>query len=217
MVDHTFNYTGAVNKMKDLASKELGKLNYYDSVRINLGLFQKDTNVLWDLAVHDLAILDNLTGLVPVSVSATGIAHMKGFPVNTAYLTIFYETSFIAHIHCSWMAPVKIRRTLLGGSKKMIVYDDLEPTEKIKIYDKGIVIDPTLEQKKDLRIDYRTADVLSPKLDDSEALGRVVLDFHQAITSGKTPLSDSSSGYRVVSILEAADKSILQKGVPVKL
>lgn len=218
MVDHTFAYTGAVKKMKELATcKDLGELHYYDSVRINLGLFQRDTNVLWDLAVHDLAILDNIIDIQPVNVSATGLAHMDGYPINTAYLTIFYDASFIAHIHCSWMAPVKIRRTLLGGSRKMIVYDDLEPTEKIKVYDKGITINPSPAEKYDMRIDYRTADVLSPKLDGGEALSKLVQEFSDAVNTGNHPLTDAASGLRVVSILEAADQSLLLRGTPVKI
>jgi predicted dehydrogenase len=217
MVDHTFAYTGAVKKMKALAANDLGELQYYDSVRINLGLFQRETNVLWDLAVHDLAILDNVTGIRPVTVSATGLAHMEGYPVNTAYITIFYDVPFIAHIHCSWMAPVKIRRTLLGGSRKMIIYDDLEPTEKIKVYDKGITINPTPAEKYDMRIDYRTADVLSPKLDGGEALSALVEEFSLAIRTGIPPVTDAASGLRVVSILEAADQSLRLRGTPVEL
>jgi predicted dehydrogenase len=217
MVDHTFTYTGAVSKMKELASKDLGQLNYYDSVRINLGLFQRETNVFWDLAVHDLSILDSLTKFRPVAVSATGIAHIDQYPINTGYMTIFYNEPFIAHVHCSWMAPVKIRRTLMGGSKKMVLYDDLEPTEKIKIYDKGIELNPTPVKKFNMQIDYRTADVLSPKIDGTEALAKMIDDFCQSIKNNKSPLSDGSSGKRVVSILESADKSLLLRGEPVEI
>ena len=216
MVDHTFAYTGAVRKVRELTSA-LGPLNYYDSVRINLGLFQRDVNVLWDLAVHDLAILDNITGLRPIAVSATGLAHVQGYPTNTAYLTLFYEGAFIAHIHCSWMAPVKIRRTLLGGNRKMIVYDDLEPTEKIKVYDKGISLNPTDEEKDDMRVDYRTADVYSPKVEGKEALSALLEELVDCVHTDRRPLTDGASGLRVVSILEAADKSLRLRGAPVEL
>ena len=217
MVDHTFAYTGAVRKARELSASSLGDLLYYDSVRINLGLFQRDVNVLWDLAVHDLAILDNVTGLRPVAVSATGLAHVEGYPANTAYLTLFYEEAFVAHVHCSWMAPVKIRRTLLGGSRKMIVYDDLEPTEKIKVYDKGISLNPTDEEKYDMRVDYRTADVHSPKVVAKEALAALLEEFADCVRTGRKPLTDAASGLRVVSILEAADESLRLRGVPMEL
>jgi predicted dehydrogenase len=218
MVDHTFPYTGAVRKLKTLtASGELGELFYYDSVRINLGLFQRDVNVLWDLAVHDLAILDHLTEIRPTAVSATGLAHIQDYPVNTAYLSLFYEENFIAHIHCSWMAPVKIRRTLLGGSKKMIVYDDLEPSEKIKLYDKGITLSPSREEKHDMRVGYRKSDVLSPKVEESEALSVLIKEFTQCIKTGSKPLTDDTSGLRVIKILEAADESMRRKGAPVEI
>ena len=217
MVDHTFTYTGAVMKIRELAKSSLGELLYYDSVRINLGLFQRDINVMWDLAVHDLSILDSLTGFLPKSVSATGLAHVDGYPTNTAYLTLFYEEPFIAHINCSWMAPVKIRRTLLGGSSKMIVYDDLEPTEKIKVYDKGISLNPTDEEKYDMCVDYRTADVYSPKVDGTEALALLVEEFAGCILTNRKPASDATSGLRVVSILEAADISLSKCGTPVEV
>lgn len=217
MVDHTFAYTGAVRKTRELAASSLGDLLYYDSVRINLGLFQRDVNVLWDLAVHDLAILDNVTGLRPVAVSATGLAHVEGYPANTAYLTLYYEEAFVAHVHCSWMAPVKIRRTLLGGSRKMIVYDDLEPTEKIKVYDKGISLNPTDEEKYDMRVDYRTADVHSPKVEGKEALAALLEEFADCVRTGRKPLTDAAGGLRVVSILEAADESLRLRGAPVEL
>jgi predicted dehydrogenase len=217
MVDHTFAYTGAVRKMQELSSSSIGELLYYDSVRINLGLFQRDVNVMWDLAVHDLAILNAVTNFSPIAISATGHSHVDGYPSNTAYLTLFYNESFIAHIHCSWMAPVKIRKTLLGGSKKMVVYDDLEPTEKIKVYDKGISINPSNEEKHALRVDYRTADVFIPKLENAEALSLMLEEFYRAIKTGSTPLTSAHSGHRIVSMLEAADLSLAQKGKPVEL
>ena len=217
MVDHTFLYTGAVRKMKELSLSKIGDLLYYDSVRINLGLFQRNVNVLWDLAVHDLSILDYLTNNFPVAVSATGLSHVEGYPENTAYLTLFYDNSFIAHIHCSWMAPVKIRKTLLGGSKKMIVYDDLEPTEKIKVYDKGISVNPSPIEKYRLHVDYRSSDVHSPKVQDTEALSMMLIEFHKSIIEYTLPLTDAFSGLRIVSILEAADKSLSMKGKPINV
>lgn len=141
MVDHTFVYTGAVRKMRDLVEKnEVGEIYYYDSVRVNLGLFQHDVNVIWDLAVHDLSIMDYVLRVFPVAVSATGMSHLSGQPENVAYVTLFFETNMIAHLHVNWLSPVKVRRTLVGGSLKMIVYDDLEPSDRIKVYDKGVTV-----------------------------------------------------------------------------
>jgi len=208
MVDHTFAYTGAVRKMRELSSSSIGELLYYDSVRINLGLFQKDVNVLWDLAVHDLAILDNICKFRPIAVSATGHAHVKGYPCNTAYMTLFYKEPFIAHIHCSWMAPVKIRKTLVGGSQKMLVYDDLEPT---------ITINPQNQEKYDLRVNYRSADIFIPKLESKEALDLMLNEFYQSICTGSPPLTDAQSGLRLVSILEGANISLSQNGKPIDL
>jgi len=146
MVDHTFVYTSAVKKIRELTQNgDLGEIYYYDSVRINLGLFQHDVNVLWDLAVHDLSIMDYVLAQTPVSVSATGLAHIAGQPENIAYMTMFFEGPTIAHVHASWLAPVKVRRTLLGGSRRMIVFDDLEASEKIKVYDRGISVNPSRE------------------------------------------------------------------------
>ena len=147
MVDHTFCYTGAVTRIKELVDRgELGDLYYYDSLRVNLGLFQHDVNVIWDLAVHDLSILDFIAPHQPVAVSAVGMSHVTGAPENIAYITVFYDTDFIAHVNVNWLAPVKVRKTLLGGSQKMVVYDDLEPSEKVKVYDKGITTTPSTEQ-----------------------------------------------------------------------
>ena len=151
MVDHTFVYTGAVRKIRELvAAGALGDIYYYDSVRVNLGLFQHDVNVIWDLAVHDLSILDFVLTSKPVAVSATGISHLAGQPENVAYITLFFADNKIAHLHVNWLAPVKVRRTLIGGSEKMIVYDDLEPSEKVKIYDKGVVVSPRREEVYEL-------------------------------------------------------------------
>ena len=172
MVDHTFIYTGAVRKLKELVdSGELGELYYYDSARINLGLFQHDVNVLWDLAVHDLSILDYLIDKKPIAVSCTGMAHVPGQPENIAYMSLFFEDNLIAHINVNWLAPLKLRRTLLGGSKKMLLFNDLEPSEKIRIYDKGVDIVAGDDSAYDIMsLNYRSGDMLAPKINNTEAL-----------------------------------------------
>lgn len=218
MVDHTFIYTGAVRKIKELVEGgHLGSLYYYDSVRVNLGLFQHDVNVLWDLAVHDLAIMDYVLGQRPLAVAATGVAHMAGHPENIAFLTCFFANNLIAHFHVNWLAPVKIRRTLIGGSQKMIVYDDLEPSEKIKVYDKGINWADTPEGVYRMINGYRTGDMWAPQLAASEALGVEVAHFIDCIGSGAKPVTDGAVGRRVVQILEAASASMAQRGHPVEL
>lgn len=217
MVDHTFVYTGAVRKIADLVKNgEIGDVFYYDSTRVNLGLFQHDVNVIWDLAVHDLSIIEFVLNKEPRAVSATGISHVKGQPENIAYLTIYYDDNVIAHVNVNWLAPVKIRRTLIGGSKKMIVYDALEPIETIKIYDKGIDLTNTEDIYRTM-ISYRTGDMYSPKIEATEALLREAEHFIDCINNGKTPETDGASGLRVVKILEAATQSIKQRGGVVEL
>jgi len=218
MVDHTFPYTGAVRKIKELIDDDLlGKIYYFDSVRVNLGLFQHDVNVIWDLAVHDLSILDYLFDEKPVAVSATAMSHISGQPENMAYITLFFAGNIIAHIHVNWLSPVKIRRTLIGGDKKMLLYDDLEPTEKLKIYDKGIdtVIDD--ESIYQMRIGYRTGDMWAPNLDSTEALYRLAKHFWDCIEGNDEPITSSISGLRVVQMIEAATKSMYNNGHPEKL
>lgn len=218
LVDHTFIYTPAVRKIKDLVSSgEVGDIYYYDSVRINLGLFQHDVNVLWDLAVHDLAIMDYVVPAKALAVSATGLSHFSGQPENTAYLTIFLENSVIAHIHANWLAPVKIRMMLIGGSRKMIVYDDLEVSEKVKVYDKGVNCVNDDESVRKMIIGYRTGDMLAPQLELSEALAVEAEHFARCIEDGEKPLTDGLAGLRVVKILEAANQSMLNQGRPVEL
>ncbi|HEV3096078.1 MAG TPA: Gfo/Idh/MocA family oxidoreductase [Candidatus Dormibacteraeota bacterium] len=218
MVDHTFLYTGAVRRIKELVdSGSLGRLYYYDSVRVNLGLFQRDVNVLWDLAVHDLSIMDYVLGAQPCAVAATGAAHVKGKPVNMAYLTCFFEDELLAHHHVNWLAPVKVRRTLVCGDRQMIVYDDLEPSEKVKIYDKGITLTNRPEGVYESMIGYRTGDMWAPKLSLTEGLRAEAQDFLECIRQGRRPLSDGESGLRVVRILEAATQSLAQRGQPVEL
>ncbi|NBR87663.1 MAG: gfo/Idh/MocA family oxidoreductase [Verrucomicrobia bacterium] len=218
MVDHTFIYTGAVRKMRELVETgELGDVYYYDSVRVNLGLFQHDVNVIWDLAIHDLAVMEYVLGQAPKAVSATGISHLRGQPENIAYLTMFFEGSLIAHMHVNWLAPVKIRRTLLGGSRKMVVYDDLEPSEKIKIYDKGASVAESPEAIRQMLVSYRTGDAWLPKLDATEALTAEARHFRDCIREGRQPLSDGRAGLRTVRILEAASQSLKLRGQPVEL
>jgi predicted dehydrogenase len=218
MVDHTFVYTGAVRKIKELMGRsQLGELYYYDSVRVNLGLFQHDVNVLWDLAVHDLSIMDYLLDARPSAVAATGIAHVPGQPKDVAYLNCFFDSNLIAHFHVNWLAPVKIRRTLIGGSKQMIVYDDLEPSEKVKIYNKGITLSNGPEGVYQLLVDYRTGDMWAPQLDMAEALRIEALHFLESINQGRKPLTDGHAGLRVVRTLEAASHSMGQRGRPLEL
>lgn len=218
MVDHTFVYSGAVRKIRELvANGQLGQCHYYDSVRVNLGLFQHDVSVLWDLAVHDLSILDYVLRSEPCAVSATGVSHVPGEPENIAYLTLFYEGTLIAHIHINWLAPVKVRRTLLGGSRKMIVYDDLEPSEKVKVYDKGITVNGNGDKVHRLLIGYRTGDMWAPQLDTTEALYLEAQHFTQCVTTGERPTTDGEAGLRVVRILQAAAKSMSERGRPVAL
>lgn len=217
MVDHTFVYTGAVRKIADLVREgELGDVLYYDSTRINLGLFQHDVNVIWDLAVHDLSIIEYVLNKEPRAVSATGISHVEGQPENIAYLTIYYDDNLIAHVNVNWLAPVKVRRTLIGGSKKMIVYDALEPIETIKIYDKGIDIESAEDIYRTL-ISYRTGDMYSPKIEATEALQLEAKHFIDCIENGKKPETDGAAGLRVVKILEAASQSIQNRGGVVEL
>ena len=220
MVDHTFVYTGAVRKIRELVeSGGLGEIYYYDSVRVNLGLFQHDVNVLWDLAVHDLAIMDYVLPFHPCAVSATGLSHVPGGTENIAYLTLFFEGSQIAHIHANWLAPVKLRRTLIGASRKMIVYDDLEQSEKIKVYDKGITLNNHQNPEKiyQMLVGYRTGDMLAPQIDGSEALRREIEHFLHCIREQREPLTGGDAGLRVVEILQAASESMAQHGRPVEL
>lgn len=218
IVDHTFMYTGAVRKMAALVkSGELGDILYYDSTRINLGLFQRDVNVISDLAVHDFSILDYLLDEQPMSVSAVGTNHFPSTPENLAYLTLFYDSGVIAHINTSWLAPVKVRQILIGGSKKMIIYDDMEPSEKIKIYDKGICITDDPQQIYAMRVGYRTGDMRAPLLESTEALKVAGEHFADCIETGKTPLTDGTLGLRVVEIIEAATRSMNDRGRSVQI
>jgi predicted dehydrogenase len=217
MIDHTFLYTGAVEKMKMLIDRgDLGEIKYLDSTRINLGLFQQDVNVLWDLAPHDISILNYLVSESPVSVNATGVIHTANKIENIAYLTIHYASGFMAHFNCSWTSPVKIRMMLIGGDSKMILYNDLEPTEKLKIYDTGYHIS-TDEEKKRIMIDYRTGDISVPKLHTSEALLNMANDFISCIQTSKVPRSNAQIGLNVVRVLEASSNSINSNGARIMI
>jgi predicted dehydrogenase len=212
-VDHTFIYTGAVRKMGEIIKREeLGRMYYYDSIRVNLGLFQRDVNVISDLAVHDFSILDYLLGEHPVAVSAGGINHFPGTPENLAYITLFYDSGMIAHTNVSWLAPVKVRQILIGGSKKMIIYDDLEPSEKVKVYDKGVSFTDDPQQIHEMRVGYRTGDMWAPRLAPTEALRVASEHFVDCVENGRTPETDGRLGVRVVELIEAATSSMRGRG-----
>ncbi len=218
IVDHTFIYTGAVRKIAELINKgDLGDIYYYDSIRVNLGLFQRDVSVISDLAVHDFAILDYLFGVQPLSVSAVGTNHFPGTPENLSYISLFYESGMIAHCNVNWLAPVKVRQILIGGSKKMITYDDLEPSEKIKVYDKGISFTDDPQKIYQMRVGYRTGDMWAPQINGSEALRIEGEHFVDCITNNKTPYTDGKLGMRVVQLIEAATRSMSEHGRSVKL
>lgn len=212
-VDHTFIYTGAIRKMAEvIKAGDLGRVYYYDSIRVNLGLFQRDVNVISDLAVHDFSILSYLLDEHPVAVSASGTNHFPGTPENLAYVTLFYDSGTIAHANVSWMAPVKVRQILIGGSKKMITYDDLEPSEKVKIYDKGIDFTDDPKLIHEMRVGYRTGDMWAPKLATTEALRLGGEHFVECIEHGKKPETGGELGLHVVEVIEAATNSMRRRG-----
>jgi len=211
MVDHTFLFTGAVKKIHQLIDDStLGKLYYYDSTRVNLGLFQHDVDVLWDLAPHDLAIVDYLIGQPPEAIVATGSAHVNGL-TDVAYLTAYFPDNVIAHINVNWLSPVKVRTTLIGGEKRMLVWNDLEADEKIKVYDRGVQMN-SREGVYDLLVSYRSGDMWAPKIENVEALKAELAYFVACIENGQTPFNDGIAGLRVVRMLEAAEKSLKLKG-----
>jgi predicted dehydrogenase len=213
MVDHTFVYTGAVQTIKRaIEAGEIGDLYYFDSVRVNLGLFQHDVNVVWDLAPHDVSIMDFLLDEQPRAVSATGTDHLDNGMENMAYITALFGENLLGHIHVNWLAPVKVRKTLLSGSKKMIIYDDMEPSEKVKVYDRGVDLVRSRDEIYDMRVQYRTGDMYAPKVDLTEALARVTAEFCSAVNEGRKPLTDGEAGLRVVRVLEAATKSMRRFG-----
>ena len=218
MVDHTFVYTDAVRKIRELiAAGELGEIYYYDAVRVNLGLFQHDVNVIWDLAIHDLSIMDFVLPHKPVAISATGISHVQGQPENVAYITLFFANNQIAHVHVNWLTPVKVRHTLIGGSEKMIVYDDLEPSDKLKVYDKGITITPGPEAVYKMLVSYRSGDMWAPRLDNTEALQTEALHFIDCVEHRRQPETDGAAGLRMVKMIEGAEESLRDRGKLVEL
>ena len=218
MVDHTFLFTGAVRKIRELTESEaLGDLYYYDSLRVNLGLFQHDVSVIWDLAPHDLSIMDHLIKKEPEAIVATGECHLNGVE-DVAFMTIYFPNNVIAHINVNWLSPVKIRMTMIGGQKKMLVWNDLVADEKIRVYDKGVKITAGDGDKvRELLVNYRSGDMWAPHLEQLEAL-RVEVDyFAECILHNKTPFNDGHAGLRVVRMLEAAERSIKQRGELVRL
>lgn len=216
MVDHTFLFTGAVKKIRQLVRDgTLGKVYYYDSTRVNLGLFQHDVNVIWDLAPHDLSIVDDLFGREPDTVIATGQKHLNGLE-DLAYITIYFGSKMIAHINVNWLSPVKVRTTLIGGEKKMLVWNDLDADEKVKVYDKGVEI-TNGQSVHQLLVSYRSGDMWAPRIEQTEALAAETKYFVDCISSNETPFNDGVAGLRVVRMLEAADHSLKEQGRPVRL
>jgi predicted dehydrogenase len=218
MVDHTFVYTSAVRKIRELiTANALGDIYYYDAVRVNLGLFQHDVNVIWDLAIHDLSIMEYVLPFKATAVSATGISHIPGQPENVAYITLFFPNSQIAHVHVNWLTPVKVRHTLIGGSEKMILYDDLEPSEKVKIYDKGVKVSQGAEAVYEMLVSYRSGDMWAPRLDTTEALQTEAQHFVDCVEHNRRPETDGEAGLRLVKIVEAAEKSLRARGQLVEI
>jgi predicted dehydrogenase len=216
MVDHTFLFTGAVRKIRQLLDENaLGKLFYYDSTRVNLGLFQHDVNVIWDLAPHDLSIMDHLIQAQPEAIVATGQSHLNGFE-DVAYITLYFPDKVIAHINVNWLSPVKVRTTLIGGEKKMLVWNDQAADEQVKIYDKGVTV-TSREGVYNLLVNYRSGDMWAPRLERAEALTRELAYFVECIVKDEQPMNDGKAGLRVVKMLEASTESIRQRGALIRL
>ena len=217
MVDHTFLFTGAVRKIKQLIDEDkLGNLYYYDSTRVSLGLFQHDVNVIWDLAPHDLSIMDYLIKARPVAITANGKAHFENGLEDVAYITVYFEDNMIAHFNVNWLSPVKVRATLIGGEKKMLAWNDLEADEKIRVYDKGVEV-KNGAGIYDLLVSYRSGDMWAPRLDQTEALKMETEYFVRCILNNETPVNDGSAGLRVVRMLEACDESLKKNGALIRL
>ncbi len=217
MVDHTFLFTGAVRKIKELVDKkELGDLYYYDALRVNLGLFQHDVNVIWDLAPHDLSIMDYVIGEKPEAVVATGERHLNGVE-DVAFITVYFPKHIIAHVNVNWLSPVKVRTTLIGGEKKMLVWNDLEADEKLRIYDKGVSMSTNPSNLHQLLVSYRSGDMWAPQVEQVEALREETAYFIKCIEENTKPFNDGEAGLRVVRILEAADRSIRGRGEAISL
>ena len=217
MVGHTFVYSPAVRKMQELvAADALGQIYYYDSTRINLGLFQRDVNVIWDLAVHDLSILQYVLDSAPTAVSANGVSHVRGTPENMAHITLYLESGAVAHLNVNWLAPVKVRNVLVGGSRKMIVWNDLEPSEKIKVYDSGINVTDNPAAIHDMLVSYRSGDMWAPRLATTEPMLTETAHFVACVRDRTTPTTDGHLGLRVVEMLEAATRSMHKRGQPIE-
>lgn len=218
MVDHTFVYTGEVQKIREIISSgEAGNIFYYESTRINLGKFQRDVNVIWDLAVHDLAILDFVLGAKALAVSASGAGHIVGSPENLAHVTVFFEGGALAHLNVNWLSPVKIRQTHIAGSRKMIVYDDMQTSEKLKVYDRGVSSDANPEDLYQRHVAYRMGDMWSPHIPIREALNGELEHFAACVRTGATPITHGQCGLAVVKMLECATLSMRQRGHPIEL
>jgi predicted dehydrogenase len=212
MVDHTFLFTPAVRKIRELLNDNaLGQLYYYDSMRVNLGLFQHDVNVIWDLAPHDLSIMDYLIGQRPEAIIATGQSHLNGLE-DVAFITLYFPNRLIAHVNVNWLSPVKVRTTLIGGEKKMLVWNDQAADEEIKVYDKGVTV-TSPEGVYNLLVNYRSGDMWAPRLDRAEALTRELGYFVDCVLKDENPMNDGKAGLRVVQMLEAASKSLSQRGL----
>jgi len=211
MVDHTFLFTGAVKKIKQLLDEDVvGKLYYYDSTRVNLGLFQHDVNVIWDLAPHDLSIMDHLLQQRPEAIVATGQTHLNAFE-DVSFITLYFPDKLIAHLNVNWLSPVKIRTTLIGGEKKMLVWNDLAADEKIKVYDRGVTV-TSQEGLYNLLVNYRSGDMWAPQIEQIEALHEELAYFVACVTNDETPMNDGHAGLRVVNMLEGANESLRKGG-----
>lgn len=218
MVDHTFVYTGAVQTILDLAADgRIGSIYYYDSTRVNLGLFQSDVNVVWDLAVHDFSIMQLLLTGRPVAISASGAGFVPGRPVNMAHLSVFYDDGALAHLNVNWLAPVKIRQTVIGGSRRMVIYDDMQTSEKVKVYDRGVTLGEAGKPTHDQRISYRIGEMFAPAISAKEALLTEFEEFARCVAQGARPKTDGHSGLQVVEMLSAASRSMDMRGEPVAL
>lgn len=216
MVDHTFLFTGAVKRIRELIDGgALGRLYYYDATRVNLGLFQHDVNVIWDLAPHDLSIMSHLIHARPEAVTASGQVHLNGCE-DLAFMTVFFTEKIIAHVNVNWLSPVKVRTTLIGGEKKMVVWNDLKADEKVKVYDKGVAI-TTGQGIRELLVSYRSGDMWAPKVEQTEALAAEARYFAECLEQSARPFNDGEAGLEVVRLLEAADQSLKERGRPVIL
>lgn len=218
MVDHTFVYTGAISSIKEMIdSGQIGDIYYYDSTRVNFGLFQRDVNVIWDLAVHDFAILNHLLAARPVAISASAAGFVADSPESMAHLSIYFDDGALAHLNVNWLAPVKIRQTLIGGSRQMVIYDDMQTSEKVKVYDRGIALSDDPRQTRDRMISYRIGDMHAPALSAKEALLTEAQEFVRCVETGARSLTDGESGLRVVEMLDAATRSMRMRGRPIDL